>query len=113
MANDYERDERGKLRMNGERRAVRKIVRDLLSAGYEISIDNGAEENELNNSRDENEIMRSLFACDEEVLIVRRVGEREDTPATRGFVRLVYGNSPEEVVCDYSMNLDAVVGGPR
>jgi hypothetical protein len=85
----------------------------LLSAGYEISIDNGAEENELNNSRDENEIMRSLFACDEEVLIVRRVGEREDTPATRGFVRLVYGNSPEEVVCDYSMNLDAIVGGPR
>jgi hypothetical protein len=85
-----------------EKRIVRRLVRDLVAAGYEITVDNGGDEYEIPFSRSTTQITAALFATDDENLIVRKDGK------TR-FVHLVYGNDGYDVIADYNVSLEPVM----
>lgn len=96
-------------RIKLEHQIVRRIVRDLLAAGYELTVNNGGEENEIPWSRNFSEIASALFATDDEHILTRKIGEQTQTGSS--FVYLVYGNDAWEVVNDYGMSLEHVMGG--
>lgn len=89
-------------RIQLERRIVRRIVRGLLAAGYEITVNNGGDDNEIPYSRSFAQITAALFATDDEHLIVRKDGHGS-------FVYLVYGNSGWDVINDYGLSLEPVL----
>ena len=82
----------------GERVIVRKIVSDALEREWLASVFDG-EEWTVRKSPNIDEIMESLGTTDEDQIVFRTIdGEKV------GWMYLVYGNSPEEVVCDYTAN---------
>lgn len=50
----------------------------------------------------------AVMAVDDAVVHVRQEGY--DTSNETGWVRFVLGNDPDEVVCDYTSNLESVIG---
>lgn len=85
----------------GEELYVRKLVRNILSRGYMISVNDG-EEWTLVDSRKEDMIMSSLATTEMDHLKVK-----DELDGKRvGIFTLVYGNDPEgeEVVCDHTDN---------
>jgi len=83
--------------MNTEERfVVKQIVGRALDKGYLLSVYDG-EEYPLRSSDDAEAVMAQLGHCDDEWLWV----ENEDTRKV-GFIYLVYGNDPDEVVADCS-----------
>jgi len=91
-------------RINVEKRIVRKLVRDLLAAGYELAVTyDGAEFNPW--SQDFKTVTSNLFACDEEWLLTRKHGASPE----RSFVCLVYGNDGWDVIADYGLSLEPVL----
>lgn len=77
-----------------ERFVVRGIVNRALDKGYLLTVFDG-EEFPLLHSDDADEVMAELGHCDEEWLYVEN-GDRKKI----GTIFLVYGNDPDEVVCD-------------
>jgi len=90
-----------------ERRVVRRIVRALLAAGYEVSVNNGGDYNEIPYTKDFELINKTLFATDEEHILCRLVKNAEIIKTS--FVFLVYGNSGWDVVNDYGTSLEPVM----
>ncbi len=91
--------------MDGPRydtRVLRRLVKDLLAEGYALTVHDGEDET-VRDSRDPTAIMAALRTTDEDYLIAKR-GESQV-----GWVRLVYGNSPGEVICDYSLSLESAL----
>ena len=80
-----------------------KVVRTLLAAGFSISIDNG-EGTEIEKSTDVKAIFKALMLCDDELVIAVKDGRRF------GWVRLIYGQSGWDVICDYTTNLEQWIG---
>jgi hypothetical protein len=80
---------------------VRKLVRNILSRGYTISVNDG-EEWTVVDSRLEGEIMGALMSTDEDRIKFKDPLDYK----TLGIFYLVYGNDPsgEEVFCDYTDN---------
>jgi hypothetical protein len=85
-----------------EKRIARRVVRDLLAAGYELTVDNGGDEAEIPWSRDFKTVVGAMFATDEETLVARKEGGRS-------FVYFVYGNDGWDVVNDYGVSLEPVM----
>jgi hypothetical protein len=91
-------------RIELERRIVRKYVRVLLDAGYQIlGRESGGEElfpkMAVMPSNDD------LFACDDLVLKFGKAG----VAGSAGHLYFVFGNSPDEVLNDYGgSDLDAI-----
>ena len=83
----------------GEALVARALVKRILAAGYEIAVDdNGAIAQER--TADETLILNALASTGEDYLYLYKPGVH---PALRaGWVRLVWGNDPDELVCDYS-----------
>jgi len=79
---------------NEERFVVRQIVNRALDKGYLLTVDDG-EELPVMHSDDAEEVMDNLGHCDEEWLHVEN-----DARQKIGVIFLVYGNDPDEVVCD-------------
>ena len=77
-----------------ERFVVRGIVNRALDKGYLLTVFDG-EEFPLLHSDDADEVLAELGHCDEEWLYVEN-GDRKKI----GTIWLVYGNDPDEVVCD-------------
>lgn len=77
-----------------ERFVVRGIVNRALDKGYLLTVFDG-EEYPVMHSDDSDEVMAELGHCDEEWLSVEN-GDRKKI----GTIFLVYGNDPDEVVCD-------------
>lgn len=78
-----------------EKRAVRTIVDRAIAKGASLCVYDG-EEYALMHSKDADEVMAALFACEIEWLEVWDAkGERRI-----GTIMFVYGNAPDEVVCD-------------
>ncbi len=103
-------------RQKAERRNVAQIVDALLAAGYELNLNNDAdEEGEGENeglalkawTRDRSVILGAMFATDDETLIARVPGTSK-----RLGVFMVYGNADNgcEVVSDYHVPLEEVIG---
>lgn len=90
-------------RQKMERQIVRRVVKDLVSAGFLLNIDNGGDGYELPKPiNDVTAMLRAMFATDEERLYVFRPG----SPTPFGWVYFVYGNDGWDVLCDNTMNLE-------
>lgn len=91
-----------------ERRIVERVVKDLLKAGYQISVDDGGCVT-LKRSRDRGAILAALATTDEDTLYVHKPdaapGERANS-----FVLLIYGNG-EDIISDYGVSLEEVLSG--
>ena len=97
-------------RINLEKRIARRVVRDLLAAGYEITVNNGGDKNEIPYSQDFREIINAMFATDEEHLIVRTWIDFGGTrQGQQSFVFFVYGNDGWDVVNDYGVSLEPIM----
>jgi hypothetical protein len=86
-----------------EKRIVRKLVKALLADGYEVAVDNGGEDLEVDYTKNFTTIVKGLFACDEERLYARKDGKGAG-------VLLVYGNDGWDVICDYNCRLESIIG---
>jgi hypothetical protein len=88
-----------------EKLIVGKLVRDMLAAGYCLTIWNGGDEPELERSTDEAKIFADLGASGhDEIVAHTAAGKRA------GWVMLVWGNDCD-VICDYTTNFEAVLAG--
>lgn len=91
-----------------EKRAAGRIIDRALAKGHLISVNDG-EEWVVKNSTRRREIMDALQSTDADTLLIR------NSACDRiGMIYLVWGNSPDEVVCDHSDNaaICEVVGAP-
>jgi len=86
-----------------ERQVAEKLVNMVLAKGYTISIFDG-EEYRVSVCADRESILRFLQSTDEERLTIWFQGKR------LGFVWLVWGNSPDELIADYSGEETGAIG---
>jgi hypothetical protein len=78
---------------------IRQTIRALVADGWRLDrVEFGDEPEPV---RNETEAMAIITNLDDAFLVVTR-GEES------GWVRFVMGNDPEEVVCDYTINLECV-----
>lgn len=89
-------------RLELELRVLRKMCRSLCAAGYSLSVWDG-EEWAIKRSTQPDIVLAELRATDEEQVRVRE-GDK-----VIGTIYLVYGNSPWEVVSDYSTSLESAL----
>lgn len=87
-----------------ERCIVRTIVFRFLDAGYELRVDDGGDEFATPWTRDAAVAMDALMNTAEDYLFALKNGKQ-------GWVRLIYGNEPWAVVCDYNTSLNDVMDG--
>lgn len=89
-----------------EQKIARRLVCDLLTAGYNVTVNDGVED-VLSGSRDPFAVLHAMFgyytATDENVLFVQGTGDGG------GWVKLVYGNGGWDVISDYTVNLEPVL----
>jgi hypothetical protein len=90
-------------RTNLERQIAEKVVRAILDAGMAVSLDNGGDEYEVENSNSMSQICAELCATDEEHIVAIKDGKRF------GSVYMVYGNDGYDSICDYSLNLETIL----
>lgn len=91
-----------------ECRIVGKLVRDLIAAGYVISLNDGGEEDVLVGVTDETLIFKALASSGADTLRVSKKGSRPGTPRGTSFVYLVWGNDCS-VISDYGMSLEEIM----
>jgi hypothetical protein len=99
-------------RIRLEKRIGRRLVRDLLAAGYVITVNNGGDKNEIPYSSDFSTITNAMFATDEEHLLVAKWGQDDSGKPyldQTSFVFLVYGNDGWDVIADYGTSLEPVL----
>jgi hypothetical protein len=92
------------IRKHVERLVIRTFLRDALTAGYAITVDNG-EDFEIENSTNRRDILKALFTSDEDLLHVMK------GPKRVGWVRCVYGSGGWDVISDFSTNLKPIMAG--
>lgn len=87
-----------------EQRVIDQLLDEMLAAGFAISVDYGDDdEYEVSQSTDKAEILKALWACDEEILHYR------GKDPLSGWIRLIYGEDGYDVMQDYTVNLDAFI----
>jgi hypothetical protein len=104
-------------RQAAEKKIVRRFVKDALAAGYRlaVSLERGYDvEDMLLGSTSEKEIMEEAFAGDEAHLFV----QPKDGPTleqghivSEGWVYIVLGDDPGDVISDYSINIEPLLAG--
>ncbi|QNJ57486.1 hypothetical protein [Pseudomonas phage PlaquesPlease] len=90
-------------RMIGERRVLRKLLEAIRGSGYWFRINNGEDFETIHTQQ----VEWGIDACmttDEDHVVVYRVRPDDNTFQRIGKFWLVYGNSPEEVIADYSVS---------
>lgn len=86
------------MKPSNDREAISLIIDGLIEREVTPTVCRDGENEDLNYS-DKDEAIAHLMSCDESVLFV-------DLPdGKRGYLYFVLGNSPEEVVCDHTVNL--------
>lgn len=88
-------------RLIGERRVLRKLLTAITGSGYCFRINNG-EDFETNHTYTVQVGIDACMATDEDHVVVYRVRPDDGTYQRIGKFWLVYGNSAEEVIADYS-----------
>jgi hypothetical protein len=84
-----------------ERLIARQCIKDLLDAGYVVTVNDG-EENTLIRSTHPAAIFAAMGTTDEDWLLVIKPGDLD----SGSFVRFVYGNDGPDVICDYGVSLE-------
>ena len=92
-----------KQRIALEKKIVKQFIKDALAAGHLISVDNGGDEMEIENSNDLKVIMDTVMATDEERVYLKKDGKNV------GWVYFVYGNDGYDVIADYTVNLEPLM----
>jgi len=91
-----------------EKRILTSVITAMLNAGYMISIDNGdnqgGEDYELQNGTSVNQVLKSCMLTDDERLYAIKDGK------VFGWAYFVYGNDGWDVLNDYTVNLDPIIG---
>lgn len=93
-------DQGVRARVAVERRIVKRMVADLLAAGFELSVMDGEVEHKRTN--DPAKLHKDLMETDEDYLFVYKVGEKQRF----GHVYFVYGNDGWDVISDHTVNLE-------
>lgn len=76
---------------------IEYAVRAALNAGFLVGVNDG-EVTTVKHSADFDTIMDALWTTDEDYLLFYKIG----SDAHFGWIWLVYGNGPDEVISDYS-----------
>lgn len=92
-----------KRRIAVEKKIVIRTVAELLKAGYQLSVFDGEEESRI--TWDAKELHKALMNTDEDFLNVWVEGEAKQF----GWVKFVYGNYGNDVISDYTVNLESVL----
>ncbi len=93
------------MRQLVERKIASALIRDGLFAGYSISVDiDSGRECVLEKSINRKEILNAMFSVDEEFLIFYKDNKQV------GWVFFVYGNDGWDVISDYTVNLEHIMG---
>lgn len=99
-----------KARQRVEQTIALVTAQALLDAGYSLGVNDG-EEQTLQYSRNIEAIQAALFTTDEAWLLVFTADRKPSKDNRPDFwVRLVYGNDGWDVINDYSVMLDRVIG---
>lgn len=85
-----------------DRAGVKKTFKALTEAGYTITAQDG--EGDQIEAKTAKEAADHVMTCDDGYFVVKQDGGERV-----GFVWFVFGNDPEEVVCDYSTSLSHVL----
>ena len=94
-------------RQRMERSIARAFIRSPIAAGYTINVDNGGDEYELPTPTNSlRTVMKTMFATDDERLYLFKNGQ----PDPFGWVYFTYGESGWDVICDYTINLEPLMG---
>ena len=96
-------------RQHTEEALVLAVAITLLDYGYLLGVNDG-EETTIHHSRDINAIQKALFTTDEDYLFVYIKGDNTKDPRPQYWVKAVYGNDGWDVISDYSIRLDDVIG---
>lgn len=84
-----------------DRSGVVQTFRTLTTAGYTVQVVDG--EGEKFNNLPEHRAVEEVMSCDDGYFIAFKDGEQI------GWVWFVFGNEPEEVICDHSTTLSHVL----
>ncbi len=98
------------VRRKYEELIARRVISDLLGAGFSISVNDGGETT-LIRSRDAEAVFKAMFTTDEDFLYA--VKDTDAPGDFSGWVRFIYGNDGYDVVSDYTTNLEPFMGGAR
>lgn len=80
---------------------VKQVYKALVAAGYTVETQDCDTRERIRG--DKKTVIAEAYAADDGYFIVTKDGE------DFGWVWFVYGNSPEEVVCDHTVNLSPVL----
>lgn len=89
-----------------ERKIAKRVIADLLQAGYTISVSDG-EEVVLDDSIDAAKIFAALGTTDEDRLLTQAPAGASQPGSS--FVWFVYGNGGDDVICDYGVSLEPIM----
>ena len=94
-----------------DKAGVRQTIRALRKADhYVYAVTDGAGELfRFAPDASEDDIIAEVMSCDDGTLGVALPGA-DPAEGPNSFVYFVYGNDPEEVVCDYGVSLEPVLG---
>jgi hypothetical protein len=94
-----------------DKSAIRLIIRAIRAAGWDLDyVDDREEETPV---KTEAEALDLIMDLDEVFLVVTRLDPQPGSSVklkTRGHVFFVLGNDPDEVACDYTVNLEPAIG---
>lgn len=95
-----------KQRQAIERHIAELFIDSAIAAGYAINVDNGGDDYELADaSTCKTDILKAMFATDDERLYIFEKGKRERF----GWALFVYGNDGYDVIADYTTNLETLM----
>ncbi len=102
-----------KMRQLVEKKIVRRMVSDLLRAGFVLNVDNGGEDMELPAPTGlKKVIMDTMMQTDDDRLYVYSLTQGEmKQPSYVGWVQFIYGNDGYDVISDYTVNLESHMAG--
>lgn len=90
-----------------DRGGIQQSIRALRDGGWDLDYVNDGEEEILVDT--EPAAIDAVMAVDQAWLHVKR-REANGVVHAEGYVFFVLGNDPDEVICDYTVNLEDVVG---
>jgi hypothetical protein len=84
-----------------ERLIVSQVVKDALTQGYRISVDDGGDEYAVNSSTNYNEVMEALMNTGNDKIYLYTKDSVEF-----GWIDFVYGNAGWDVISDHTTNIE-------
>jgi hypothetical protein len=78
----------------------------IVAAGFDVGVQDGANEEFYGLTKER--AVAEVMSCDEGFFIVMPKGETNQA-LREGYIYFVFGNAPEEVINDYTTNLDYII----